>query len=175
MTERWLPVVGWEGWYEVSDQGRVRRSGDGRLLQGTITRFGYRRVYLTRGTDATGRYVYVHLLVAEAFLGPRPPSMTINHRDGVKLNNRPGNLEYVTQSENARHSARIGLNPRGERNGQAKLTAVEVIDIRRLLAEGMSYGKLAARYGVHWSTIRTIKKRGGWKHVGSAIVSTSCP
>lgn len=108
--ERWLPVVGHEGLYEVSDIGRVRRIAGGRgaragrVLGGKISDPGYRAVSL--GADHTER---VHVLVAAAFIGPRPAGYTINHRDGDKLNNTVENLEYATYSENNRHAFATGL------------------------------------------------------------------
>lgn len=114
--ESWLPVVGYEDRYEVSDLGRLRRT-----KRGPNTRIGFVKIatlkkqtgYLCYGlNDANGRAVQelAHILVARAFLGPPPtPQHEVNHKDGVKINNTPANLEWVTAQENIQHSHRLGL------------------------------------------------------------------
>lgn len=99
--ELWRPVVGYEGWYEVSDQGRVRRVFSPLKPQcgGTA---GYPSVILSvRGAV---RRLMVHRLVAEAFLGPCPPGHQVNHKDTNRRNARLDNLEYSTPSNNLRHA-----------------------------------------------------------------------
>jgi hypothetical protein len=101
--ETWKDVPGFEGSYQVSDLGRVRSL---RILKPTITTgTGYPAVTLT----GQQRFA-IHVLAARAFLGPRPQGMHVNHRDSNRANNRWGNLEYVTPSENLRHSYREGNN-----------------------------------------------------------------
>ena len=58
-----------------------------------------------------------HILVAKAFLGPRPKGMVINHKDGNNLNNAAKNLEYVTPKRNQEHASEMGLRPT-KRNGR---------------------------------------------------------
>lgn len=62
----------------------------------------------------------LHQLVAEAVYGPKPEGMTVNHKDGNKLNNHPSNLEYATHAENIEHATRLGLMPSGIRSGKFK-------------------------------------------------------
>ena len=82
--ERWLPVVGWEGLYEVSDLGRVRslprNTTRGRVLRANPAANGYRQATVFR--QGHPKSVYVHHLVAEAFIGPRPEGLEIRHLDG---------------------------------------------------------------------------------------------
>ncbi|MDF2707066.1 MAG: hypothetical protein K0R62_2718 [Nonomuraea muscovyensis] len=103
-AERWLPVVGWEGLYEVSSQGRVRS-----LYSGTRSKTGFPKPHCTsRGQymavdlsrQGKRKTIAVHVLVAAAFIGPRPDGMDVCHNDGDSLNNRPENLRYGTRSEN---------------------------------------------------------------------------
>jgi len=93
-AEEWLPALGWEGYYEVSNLGRVRSLSRltryGRWKSGTILRlklddWGYFRARLC--VDQRILNVRVASLVAHAFIGPRPPGKTIDHKDGNKLNN----------------------------------------------------------------------------------------
>lgn len=119
-TERWLPVVGWMGFYEVSDLARVRsvdrviltKSGPrhyrGRVLKPGKDRKGYLQVFLQRPGES--RMLSVHQVVAAAFIGPRPPGMETRHLDGNKLNCHPGNLAYGTGAENMQDQARHGTN-----------------------------------------------------------------
>jgi hypothetical protein len=111
MTERWLPVVGFEGFYEVSDLGRVRgvdrivkaKLGSQRRQRGIILRpglsgTGYWMVRLTK--DAIGRSYAVHRLVLEAFAGPCPDDMEGCHNNGDRLDNRLVNLRWDTDRAN---------------------------------------------------------------------------
>lgn len=100
MTERWLPVSR-DPAYEVSDQGRVRRKDTGRVRTATQNssragkRPGYYKITLTGDKNA-----YVHALVAEAFLGPRPTGHDIDHIDWDRANNRASNLRYLPVTQN---------------------------------------------------------------------------
>ena len=87
-VELWCPVIGWEGFYEVSDWGRVRGLHPGpkrykHILAGGVNHKGYRLVSLRIG-DRTGGYS-VHRLVLEAFVGPMPEAMETRHLDGSNL------------------------------------------------------------------------------------------
>lgn len=110
--ERWLPIPGWEGYYEVSDHGNVR-SVDRIVQQGHRTMTirgeakalvdngqGRKRVYLHRGNELTRPQV--HRLVLEAFVGPCPPDMEACHNDGNPANNHVSNLRWDTGSANMR-------------------------------------------------------------------------
>lgn len=122
--EDWRAVVGYEGIYSVSSLGRVRRERSsrgtcaGRILCGSQQSEGYWRVGLSRHRDQKVRLV--HVLVAEAFLGPRPIGCEVNHINGVKTDNRAENLEWVTRKENIAHSVRTGLAAFGDRNGSRR-------------------------------------------------------
>ena len=168
--EQWLPVVGYESIYEVSDHGRVKRIAGGRgTVAGRVltTKFstnGYCHADLSRD-DRKVRFG-VHRLVAFAFLGPPPsPAHVVNHIDGDKANNRPSNLEWVTQGGNIAHGYRLGLNPgpivSGEKNPRSKLTAQQVAEIRSL--RGIVGARvLAKRYGVSRSAIQFIHQGKHW-------------
>lgn len=102
----WLPIEGFDN-YKVSDHGRVwsipRTWAKGGLLKNSIDHHGYARVTLmTKGGKK--HYRRVHLLVAAAFLGPRPAGLEVCHKDGDKANPLLSNLEYGTPSKN-RHDA----------------------------------------------------------------------
>lgn len=110
--ERWLPVVGWEGWYEISDLGRVRSTPHdtdmglrgGHILKPGTYRRGHKHVTFTRVTDAgKERQTYqVHRLVVLTFTGSCPEDLQVRHLDGNPANNRLDNLALGTALENAR-------------------------------------------------------------------------
>jgi hypothetical protein len=168
---RWRAVIGWEGWYEVSDQGRVRRvcGGDrntvaGRILKTQDTGKGYRSVCLCR--DGKPRRLLVHVLVAEAFLGPKPsPKHEVNHEDGRKHRNRADNLEWKTRKGNMEHAVATGLMHRGERSPHAKLTDDSVREVRRRCASGEFQRVVGDDFGVTQATIHAIVHRKSWRHV----------
>lgn len=168
--EEWRPVVGWEGIYEVSCLGRIRRivSGhstySGRILNVSSYAHGYpfiRLRYMGRTTK-----VPLHKLVAEAFLGPRPPKHEVNHKDGDKANAKANNLEYVTGSENNLHAYRfLSRKPSpsyGATNGSSKLTAIQVAEIRASYDAGNTQTVIAKQYGVSQRTISLIVRRETW-------------
>jgi hypothetical protein len=121
----WRPVAGFEGLYEVSNIGDVRRVGQasrsgngrgggarvGRVLAQHRVNGGYFVVQLWREGKPSRRLV--SRLVAEAFIGT-PPTLkhTVNHRNGVKADNAVGNLEWATSSENNQHAYDTGLRTR---------------------------------------------------------------
>jgi len=179
MDEEWRPVtVGEFGQaYEVSNLGRVRRTKGGRggckaghFMALTPDRKGYRYIHLHfNGKNLT---VKAHKLVAEAFIGPRPVGHEINHKNGVKGDNRVENLEYVTPSQNSKHRhdvlgypASPGAFKKGERHKNAKLTDQQVIEIKRLLREGVRQAEIARRLGVRPPNVSKIANGQRWSHI----------
>jgi hypothetical protein len=117
MTERWLPIPGYEGRYDVSDQGRVRswtRSlRDPHLLRQHLNGAGYLQVKLCR--DRAVNTARVHLLVLLAFVGPRADGLVCRHLDGDSNNNVLSNLRYGTYAENAQDRVRHGTDAHARR------------------------------------------------------------
>jgi len=106
--EEWRPAPGWESAYNVSSQGRIKNASTGRILRLRYTKGRrYAAIHLPLNGKSVDRYL--HVLVAEAFLGPKPTGLDVNHKDGDRLNNAATNLEYVTRQENIRHAVRLGL------------------------------------------------------------------
>lgn len=110
----WRPVVGFEGWYEVSDQGHVRRirpgkgTFSGRMLKQYTSPHGHKQVRISYRGD--GRHLkMVHRLVAEAFIGPRPSEQhNVLHWDDNPENNSVSNLRWGTQGDNLNDAVRNG-------------------------------------------------------------------
>jgi len=166
--ERWLPVVGYEGIYDVSDHGRVRRMRPGpstyigKILSLRHNGPGYTIVGLCR--DGSPRAHKLHRLVAAAFLGVCPDGKEVNHKDGIKAHNAATNLEYITRSENMLHAFRNGLKAvlHGEAIGNAKLTEENVHEIRRRLLAKESQTSIGRRFNVSRQTIGYIATGTTW-------------
>ena len=165
MTE-WRRVLG--GWpYEASDSGDIRHVETHELRPTYFDRYGYPRVYV--GRVGKRNYVYsVHKLVAGAFHGPRPSrGHQVNHKNGIKTDNRAENLEWVTASENQQHAVRFGLfkDQKGTANPASKLSEDHVREIRCLRRNGAPIAEVARMYGIVISAVSQIANRKTWKHV----------
>jgi DNA-binding XRE family transcriptional regulator len=160
--ELWLPVVGYEGLYEVSDLGRIRSLVRGRLMALPICD-RYVRVRLSK--DDISKIHNVHSLVCLAFIGPRPEGHDVCHWDGIKTNNRLSNLRYDTRSANHLDKRRHGTMAKGSGHGIAVLNAEAVIKIRAARAAGRSKTSIAEEFGVSRPTIYAIERGMTWRHV----------
>lgn len=109
-AEEWRPIVGFPD-YMVSDKGRVlsTRRREPRVLRANPTTNGYLQVLLWR-PEGGRRAHRVHVLVAEAFYGPRPNGHQVRHLDGNQLNNCRSNLAYGTARDNAADMKRHGTH-----------------------------------------------------------------
>ena len=168
-VEHWKPVVGFEKVYSVSDLGRIRRetirngSIAGRILQPRVGAYPYLTVELSDRPRI--KRDAVHRIVAAAFLGPCPVGKQVNHRNGIKTDNRVENLEYVTGTENIRHARDILGKFRGENNHRAKFTESLVLAIRDDAASGMLQREIADKRGIKRSAVADIMTRRAWGHV----------
>lgn len=154
-----LWTTGWKG------------SKQTKMLKPALSPDGYLKTMIVndQGKKVT---ITIHKMIALAYHGERPKDLQINHINGIKQDNRPCNLEYITQSANCKHSFDIGLQKpkRGELNGNSKLTEKDVLEIRSVAANGGRYygrKKLAEKYGVSEAHIKDIvnKRRKIWGHL----------
>ena len=166
IQEEWKLVVGSEEHYEVSNLGRIRSLRTRKIMRPWLTKKGYFKIRLQVNLDR--RHCFVHRLVAAAFLTPNSGGLTVNHKNGSKLDNTPGNLEYLTAAENIRHAIATGLRSaapvdcNGKRVYTAKLTSAEAKEILNLRGV-MSQRVIATRYGVSRATISVIHRGKCWK------------
>lgn len=109
---------------------------------------------------------YAHRLVWIYFNGKIPDSLEINHKNGIKLDNHPENLELVTHSENHKHAFRIGLRDyKGTNHPRVKLKEKDVMEIRRRCSSGELQKNIAKGFNVGTSNINLIIKRKRWAHI----------
>ncbi len=174
--EKWLPVVGYEGLYEVSDQGRVRsllrrdrknRHVHGRVLKprSTTNTSGNKYLRVQLCLDGTNRDYYIHALVLESFVGARPQGCVAAHEDNDGTNNTPSNLSWKTQQGNADDRVRHGNTTKGEKNPMARLTAQDAVRIRDLAVQGYSQSVIAKQVGTVQAQVWRIIHKKQWAHV----------
>lgn len=112
MKEIWKDIEDYEGLYQVSNFGRIKRVTTGRILKGGKNKDGYLLVRLYK--NSIGSTKGIHRLVAKVFI-PNPENKPeINHIDEDKTNNKVSNLEWMTAKENTNHGTRNGRMSRSK-------------------------------------------------------------
>ena len=147
--------------YEVTEDGKIWSNFSSMFIKLQIGKLGYHIVRL--GTKKLGnkKTFYIHRLVAQAYISNPNNLPTVNHKNGIKTDNRVENLEWCTQKENVRHSWAIGTSkPRYNLDHPfTKISEDVVSEIRTKI--DYKYGtmtKLAKEYGVSTSLISLIGK-----------------
>lgn len=159
--------------YSVSSMGRVMRKAKITLINGNKTRLkeklratadyrGYRRLILC----PPKKLFSVHRLVADAFIPNPDNKKTVNHKNGIRSDNRVENLEWATQSENLHHAVNVLKTiPRGESCVFSKLSEDDVLNIRTLHKFGATIRDLAKVFDTRKGNIEFILKRKTWKFI----------
>lgn len=177
MKINWKPIPGYEDCYVVSDSGQVARvktygakpKAVWKLLAPRIKNGGYVTFHLCQ--DGIRKDPVVHRMVWEAFCGPIPDGLEINHKNGIKTDNSLANLEVVTRSENHIHRYRVLNHPApnnpspGSRNGCSKLSERDIPEIVRLYQSGLRQKDIGKEYGVSQRMISLILRGEKWQHV----------
>lgn len=165
----WRDIEGYEGLYQVSDSGLVRRVRPLRGVPNTLivpgkNTKGYIHVTLSKNDKKT---TYdIHRLVAKAFLGePTDANPHVNHKDGDKTNNRLSNLEWTDYYKNMEHADKVlGAFPfRGEAHPMAKINQADADKIRELAKNGIPTRDIAKRYSLGASYVSGIISGRCWK------------
>src|SRR5690606_15400880 len=110
-----------------------------------------------------------HRLVWTYFNGPIPEGMTTNHKNGVKDDNRPANLELATYSEQRHHAIKVlgarHHDVRGSKHPKTKLTEEMVREMRAMREQGTKVKEIAARYSMKTRAVSAICNHRTWKHI----------
>ena len=149
--------------YYISKCGELitTKFGFPRILPGSLIG-GYRGATLCyEGFRDLTRH---HHLVMRWWVGPRPEGMVINHKDGVKINNRLENLEYCTPKENREHAKLHRLYHSGDRHAGSKLSNEAVELLKRAYAVGMSLNQLARAFEVDKKAISQVLNGTTWRY-----------
>lgn len=170
-TEKWLPIAGYEGIYEISDHGRARSvdryGADGRKLNGhimkpSICKRGYVRFHLFKKHSRT---FSAHRLVLEAFVGPCPDGMDGCHfPDRNPRNCRLNNLRWDTRKANFSDRDRHGTTARGEKQGLSKLCDTDIYLIRSI-AKTCKQRDIAEWFNISRWTVNQIIYEKTWTHL----------
>lgn len=151
--------------YLVSKHGDVFSRFTNKFLKKSESQTGYLVVNIR--VEGERKPVYIHRLVAEAFIENPLDKDCVNHKDGNKHNNDITNLEWVTDPENKDHALRTGLVLRGDSLKNAKLTHEQVVRVCELLQQGKSTGQIITSLGLSISrgVLLNIRSRRDWAHV----------
>jgi hypothetical protein len=166
VEEEWKIIPGFSN-YEASALGRIRRrtrcksSEAGRVLKPAKAR--YLRVSLVRNGKAINENI--HRLVAITFLGAPPTGKPqVNHKNGVKYDNRVENLEWVSAKENKQHSIIVlGQHQRGEQSAQAKFDITAVRAIHNAMMDATPPSEIIEQFGISETQLYRLKNRICWK------------
>jgi len=178
MIEIWKDIPGYEGFYQVSNLGRVKslprkgwmernkcwRLRKNRIFKLSADKSGYVRVLLR--LNCKPKSFSVHRLVLISFVGES--NLQVNHKNGIKDDNRLENLEYCTQSENTKHAYESGLAlaRRGEKSSLSKLTGKDILSIRSLYKTGKyKQCELADMHNIKQPNVSDIINMKTWKHI----------
>ena len=170
MSNELVPVIGYEGLYSVTQNGDVwahpkKSRSKGRWLKKTINNCGYLYVCLY---DGLSKNKYVHRIVAEAWL-PNNGKPHINHKNGLKTDNRLNNLEWVTPSENKKHAFNTGLTSIkiSQRLASSRNITINNIDkrllsieqarqVRMMFLDGHTRNDLSKHFEIDYGVIKRI-------------------
>ena len=137
-----------------------------KILHEWVVGSGYRQIGLFKNNKL--KFFYVHRILAQIFL-PNPLNLPeVNHKNGIKTDNKIENLEWVSKSENMQHAHKIGLIVRepGEKNYNKKLNNEQVLEIRKMYATGnYSQRKLGEIFKVDRGNIHYITSRKTWSNI----------
>lgn len=183
-NERWLPVVGWEGRYEVSDLGRIKsldrvtwaypKNGKkpyGRLHKGTLiipwltSQKKYHTIALCKEGIVTHKDI--HVIVIAAFKGPRPLDLDVCHNNGKCIDNRLNNLRYDTCAANIEDMRGHGKMQIGVDNPAAKLAEGQVRYIRKMRGR-VFQRELGEMFGVNQTIISKVQRRLSYYNIADA-------
>ena len=173
--EEWRPVVGWRGYYEASSLGRIKsvkrtihavKLGKRikirlleRVLKSSPNSRGYHLVDLHRNGERLS--ASIHALVANAFIGKTDGrKIQVNHKNGIKSDNRAENLELCTQQENMKHAFALGLN-------RARKRRVRCIETGTVFDSILSATKF---FGAHSGSITKVARGRLKKTAGHSFV-----
>lgn len=156
---KFLDIRGYEGFYQVNKLGEIKSVRGNKILKFGKDGKGY--CYVNLCINNQHHNYKIHRLVAETFILNPENKPQVNHKNGIKSDNRVENLEWCTASENHLHAYIIGIHKAANR----KLTESKVIKIKNKYNKGISMRTLSKIYKVHEKTIYEIVNNIIWKNI----------
>lgn len=170
-------IKDYEGLYQAFPDGRIQSLAskwksrkEGKFLTPNLVESGYHHASLTKeGKLHTYRW---HRLIAETFVENLSNLLYVNHKNGIKTDNRAENLEWCTLAQNAQHAYRTGLahGRKGIKHHNARLSEEDVKQIYLLSAQGLTPKEIAAHFNVSKSLVSAIKVGKRWGHLYASSV-----
>lgn len=152
--------------YKVDEHGNVYGKRN-QIMMGFVDKKGYKRVGLW--VNGKRRHFYNHVCVLTAFIGACPVGYETRHLDGNPSNNHLSNLVWGSRQENADDRSFHGTVAKGSNNGGCKLTALDVIGIRRRVAAGETVKNLCIEFSMSEGGMRSLINGRKWKHLPGAF------
>lgn len=155
--EVWKDVKGYEGKYQVSNQGRVWSVGSQKYLYGTANHDGYLSVHLT-AKNGKCKKEFIHRLVAIAFIDNPEIKPEVNHKDENKQNNCVENLEWMTHVENSNYGTR------NKRAGESNSIDIYCIELDKVFHGIREAGRITGicHTSIHRCCKGQLKTAGGY-------------
>lgn len=180
MKEVWVDALNFEGYYQVSNLGRVKRlkrqsknsrGNSLRTLPEKILSLTNRnlKIYITVKLTVKGvtKSVQLHRLVLCSFETEPVGGREVNHINGNKRDNSLANLEWVTRQENVNHAIKLKLRTKifGEQTNSNKMTSSTVKKIWKLRNKGFSYVKISEKLNVSQKMVGDVVRGRTWNHI----------
>ena len=164
--ELFKPIEGYEGYYDISNHGRIYSQRNNIYLKPYVTGHGYLSIGLRK--KGKKKTFWIHRLVAIHFIENKNELAEINHKDFNRQNNYFENLEWINHGDNIRYSYEGGnrTGARGERSPNAKHTNDSILEIRSLYKTGnYTQQQLADMFNDKRNNITKIIQLKRWQHI----------
>lgn len=161
--QEWFVIKGFEGLYEINKAGRIKsfQRKVPIILKEYVNLVGYVQVTLGRKNK-----LLVHKIMATTFLENPNNKQTVNHINGIKTDNRIENLEWSTYSENNKHAyatkLKIPYLRNGEMNPRNKFKKEDILEIRRMIKDGVPYNNIMSIFKISRGSVSGIKYGRTW-------------